>query len=346
MTDRLVFYQTHLDRVSRSFAFCIARLQEPLRVQVSLAYLLCRILDSVEDAAWTDRAEQLRQFDMFDRLLLPGFSETDIQEWVGRFPLDLPEGERQLLPETGTVLRHIFELSLPEREAILEPVRSMSRGMRHFAKFNQEHKMQLRDLREVNQYCFFVAGVVGEILTRLVTLTRGLSAVDEASLIDAFHFGLFLQKVNLLKDQIQDERSGRFLIPSRPQVLDSLREHAQRAIDYITGIPEKLISYRLFCGWSLFLGLASLPWIERAYEEKSGIKIPRVRTQELLAEVEAVVGDNQRLRQMFELLLSFITTTSSERKKSETDGDAENGLASASLYHGLLPRHRLRAFGF
>ncbi len=343
MTDRLLFYQTHLDRVSRSFAFCIARLQEPLRAQVSLAYLLCRILDSVEDAAWVDRSEQLRQFDLFDSLLQPGFTDAEIQGWVERFPPGLPDGECRLLPETGTILRHIFELPPLEREAILEPVRSMSRGMRHFAMLNQDHNLRLRDLSEVDRYCFFVAGVVGEILTRLVALTRGLPEVEEASLIDAFHFGLFLQKVNLLKDQLQDERSGRFLVPSRPLVLGSLKEHAQRAINYITGIPEKLVSYRLFCGWSLFLGLASLPWIERAYEEQSGIKIPRIRTQELFAEVEAVVGDNQRLRQMFETLLSMIATVATERK---SDDDTVNENSVALLYHGLLPRHRLEAFGF
>ena len=46
------FYQTHLDRVSRSFAFCIKKLESPLRQWVSLAYLLCRVLDTVEDSIW------------------------------------------------------------------------------------------------------------------------------------------------------------------------------------------------------------------------------------------------------------------------------------------------------
>ena len=45
------FYQTHLDRVSRSFAFCIKKLESPLRQWVSLAYLLCRVLDTVEDSS-------------------------------------------------------------------------------------------------------------------------------------------------------------------------------------------------------------------------------------------------------------------------------------------------------
>ncbi len=50
MLKEAEFYQTHLDRVSRSFAFCIRQLPDPLRGWVGLSYLLCRILDTIEDS--------------------------------------------------------------------------------------------------------------------------------------------------------------------------------------------------------------------------------------------------------------------------------------------------------
>ena len=52
--SEIAYYQPHLDRVSRSFAFCIARLEGEMREWVSLSYLLCRLLDTVEDAPWAD----------------------------------------------------------------------------------------------------------------------------------------------------------------------------------------------------------------------------------------------------------------------------------------------------
>ncbi len=38
-----------LDRVSRTFALTIRMLKEPFRTYASTAYLLCRIVDTVED---------------------------------------------------------------------------------------------------------------------------------------------------------------------------------------------------------------------------------------------------------------------------------------------------------
>ena len=74
---------------------------------------------------------------------------------------------------------------------------------------------------------------------------------------NAFHFGLFLQKVNLLKDQRTDEREGRFLIPDRKLVLASLTENAKGAIAYLISLPESrkraVAPLRVvpFSGWSL-----------------------------------------------------------------------------------------------
>ena len=56
------FYQRHLDAVSRSFALCIPQLEPPFRDQVALAYLLFRVLDTVEDAAFADKLLQQCQF--------------------------------------------------------------------------------------------------------------------------------------------------------------------------------------------------------------------------------------------------------------------------------------------
>lgn len=344
MTSRAEFYQHHLDRVSRSFAFCIARLASPLREQVGLSYLICRILDTVEDANWAKKSHQADQFTEFDRLLTKAFSDEEFRKWRGNFPDGVSEGEKLLLDDAATILRDFQQLPELPRKAIEEPVLSMSRGMHHFAVSKDENQLRLKNLREVNQYCFFVAGVVGEILTRLVANTIGKKQIDARELVDAFHFGLFLQKINILKDQRSDEEQGRYLVPSRNEVIASLKEHAGRAIVYVTGIPKTLPGFRLFCSWSLFLGLASLPFIQQNWLENDLSKISREQTQALLSEVEAIIGDDVQLKEMFEHLFAASGAVESTGV-IPADEVANLGAGFPSIYSGLLTEMELRQFG-
>lgn len=297
-------YQAHLDRVSRSFAFCIARLDGDLRAWVSLAYLLCRALDTVEDAVWDSESSQKRAFAAFDGFLRAVPTRDEVAGWSALFPTALPEGEKALLADSYFLFQELHALPEAPRKILQRSVRNMRRGMEYFSSAPRApgEKVRLRSLAEVNQYCFFVAGLVGELLTELFHAARG-ETLSQASLLDAHHFGLFLQKINLLKDQREDEKEGRFLIHSRAEVLASLRRDAEGAIRYLTSLPVAEKGYRLFCAWSLFLGLASLPWIQRGFSMGLLNKIPRALTERLLATVGNLIDDNQALLKLFREML-------------------------------------------
>lgn len=296
-------YQKHLDRVSRSFAFCIARLEGDFRGWVGLSYLLCRILDTVEDALWADASERNEAFLAFEKFLLEGASAHEVAQWAGRFP-GVPEGERELLLDSARIFADLHSLAPSVRDKIRAPVLNMYRGMRHFSRDQRPGQaIRLRSIAEVNQYCFFVAGLVGDLLTELVAERWPSMQVSRRTYIDAHHFGLFLQKVNLLKDQAADEKEGRFLVPSRPELLASVRKDAEGALRYLQSLPIAEKGFRLFCAWSLFLGLASLPWSERSWARGVFSKIPRLLTQKLLGTVERVIDDNQALLALFQQML-------------------------------------------
>jgi phytoene/squalene synthetase len=336
------FYQSHLNRVSRSFAFCIERLEGPLRNWVGLSYLLCRVLDTVEDAPWKNSKQQSEHFSKFLRFLHKTPETREVREWREAFPQEIPEGERELLQHADTLFRDYHSLPQKIRQSLATSIQNMGRGMAYFCARKVDGALKLRGLREVNQYCFFVAGVVGELLTKLVVTAAPEGwTIPREIFVNAHRFGLFLQKVNLLKDQTIDEGEGRFLIPSRPEVLQSLEHDARGAVQYLLDLPVSLRSYRLFCAWSLFLGLRSLPWIERAFEERSGIKIPRDKTQELLAMVEAVIDDNESLCALFEQLLPPIDAPSgwSAREQGLSEGWFEE------LYQGELSKEELQSLG-
>lgn len=303
-------YQQHLDRVSRSFAFCIARLDGDMRAWVGLSYLLCRMLDTVEDAIWAGQAQQDAAFDSFRSFLEASPAQAEVEVWAASFPEAIPAGERLLLQDSAAIFADLHALPPSVKEKIRRPVLNMYRGMRHFLRERRaQGGLRLRSIEEVNQYCFFVAGLVGELLTDLVAEKLPAFA-SKKNYLDAHHFGLFLQKINLLKDQADDEKEGRFLVPSRKELLASLARDAEGAIRYLQTLPVAEKGFRLFCAWSLFLGLASLPWIERSRLLGIFQKIPRLLTQRLMASVEAIIDDNQALLSLFRKLLPAFPSVS------------------------------------
>jgi Squalene/phytoene synthase len=328
VSDRALFYQTHLDRVSRSFAFCIARLEGELREQVGLAYLLCRILDTIEDATWPSFAEQDRAFSKFNSFIESRPETEELKGWMTSFPMDIPEGEAILLCDAGRVFSDFHELSPSLRTSLGRLVLSMSHGMRFFMeKKSRVGKLILATPSEVNRYCFFVAGVVGEMLVRFLEAKDQAFAKEPRRLLSAFRFGLFLQKVNILKDQAGDEVLGRNLVPSRSLVLASLLRDAESAFEFLRNLPVAEEGFRIFCAWSLFLGLASLPFIQNSHEAVSKseqpIKISRDETLLLLNEIEDRIADNQSLKELFDEFYEHGLTLQSAKRQSTQDKEAQ-----------------------
>ncbi len=111
-----------------------------------------------------------------------------------RFAPVINKHERALLEDAEVVLQDLHALPNPVRVLIAELVQNMSRGMQQFALSNPPGVLRLKTLREVNQYCFYVAGLVGELLARLLARVEPTFAISEQTILRAHHFGLFLQK--------------------------------------------------------------------------------------------------------------------------------------------------------
>jgi phytoene/squalene synthetase len=285
------FYQRHLDAVSRSFALCIPQLDSPFRERVALSYLLLRVLDTVEDAPFQDRQLQQRQFETFRRFLRMSPARAQVDVFRASFLGQITEGERNLLADTQAFLEDAHQLPAGARDVIFGAVDRMAQGMAAYQL--RPAPLRLLDLEDVTRYCCIVAGLVGELLTRL----WALGGEAPPRMIFAYRFGLFLQKVNILKDQAEDEEAGRFLVPDRREILASLRADAEGALAYLTSLPRAERGYRTFCAWSLMLGAASLPLMEGPKESH------RAQTLALLARTAAIAQDNEALRRQFAELL-------------------------------------------
>lgn len=306
------FYQSHLDRVSRSFAMCIPKLEAPFRQWISLSYLLCRALDTVEDAPWTNRTLQEAHYERFAAFTREMPRPAEVKDWVARFPGGITEGEELLLHDSYRLFEELHGLPEAPRGAIQSSVALMRQGMQHYSAASHNGVLRLACLNEVNRYCYFVAGVVGQLATELFLLYRPDFRPSRHFHKNALHFGLFLQKVNILKDQGSDQREGRHFVPDRRVLLSSLRANAEGAVRYLTELPVDEKGYRTFCGWSLFLGAASLPWLEKSHEQGDSTKIPRSMTRDLLDAIEAIIQDNDELRQAFAQYAAVIPKSASQ----------------------------------
>jgi phytoene/squalene synthetase len=285
-------YQRLLDEVSRSFALCIPQLEPPFRDQVALAYLLMRVLDTVEDAPFDETALQQRQFERLRGFLCAMPPPRDIAAFLAEFPARISERERHLLAYTPALLEDGHGLAAPVRGAIFRAVDRMAKGMAAYTC--RPSRLCLVDLEDVSRYCCLVAGLVGEMLTELWAIANRQPPPPVAL---AYHFGLFLQKVNILKDQRDDEAADRFLVPDRAELLASLRGDAQGALAYLQALPRNDRSYRTFCAWCLMMGATTVAQLDQPKQSH------RAETAELLARTASIVTDNGALGHLFAELL-------------------------------------------
>ena len=100
----LDFYHQHLEKVSRSFSFCIMQLTSPAREWIALSYLLCRIIDTIEDSVWPDNQSQTIAFQRLECFLETTPSEAEFHLWFGDLPKNIVAHEQRLLADLRVLL--------------------------------------------------------------------------------------------------------------------------------------------------------------------------------------------------------------------------------------------------
>lgn len=314
------FYSQHLTRVSRSFSFCIAQLKTPQREWIALSYLLFRIADTIEDSKWNNQHAQFLAFEHFKHALKTPKNDDNLQLWPTIFPLEIPDSEKQLLNDLSLLLNDYHELPISIKKQLLKNIDQMMSGMQYFLKHHSEKgELVLTSLPLLNQYCFFVAGLVGELLTVCFLEEIEDTKCNETLLINGFHFGLFLQKINILKDQLKDENLGRKFISSRKELRLSINQHANHALAYLKNLPvTQGKTFRVFCAWSLFIGLASLKWIDKSFNEKKTYKISKTETMALIFKIKGMIDSNASLEKLF---IKYMPIPHNEKKLDERKSD-------------------------
>lgn len=315
----IAFCRTLLPRVSRTFALSIEALPDSLRDAVRTAYLLCRVVDTIEDDSDIGPADRVCLFDQFEALMADEDMAASAFERLAQ-QLDLAHGqaEAQLCQGAGAVFGCYRALPTAQQAAIGPSVLRMSEGMRLYTKrADAAGGLCLRDLNDLERYCYFVAGTVGELLTALFegTLPELDGRRQQAIRERAVSFGLGLQLVNIVKDVSSDYERGDCYLPeetarelglSLSDVLDPrhrqvalqligilcrrARGHLERACEYTSLWPlPSGADVRLFCLVPLILALATLTEVETGDDTLRPGRTPKI-SREAVARVLAEAG--------------------------------------------------------
>ena len=204
--------------VSRTFAITIDVLEEPMASYICVGYLLCRVADTVEDAGHVPPDEQSRLLGLYDDALDPD-DETDIEEFRREVGPWLPENAEgvdadevgdeadwEVVTESPRVVATFRSLGEDAQSAIYPPVSELVTGMAEFVeRYADDGGLRIRTIDELEEYCWYAAGTVGELITNLLA-----QDVDdrraEIMRANARGFALLLQLVNVAKDVSDDFR--------------------------------------------------------------------------------------------------------------------------------------------
>jgi farnesyl-diphosphate farnesyltransferase len=317
-----------LQGVSRSFALTIPQLPPPLRSPVTNGYLLFRIADTIEDEnnlsveqktfffyKFIDVVEGKVPAAEFAAALLPLLSERTSQ------------AEKELIRNAPLVVERTYSFGRKKQIALQRCASIMARGMQSF----QEKKSLrgLKDLSQLNSYCYHVAGVVGELLTELFCeYSEEISKKRDRLFRLAPSFGQGLQMTNILKDLWDDRNRGVCWLPQDvfekagfdlrnlsqgkyapsfgegvARLIGIARSHLGNALSYSLMIPTYERGIRKFCLWAIGMAVFTLMNINKRPDFSSGseVKISRRTLRAILLVADTSLRNNYLLKGLFRM---------------------------------------------
>ena len=340
MDDPKGFAAFMLGKTSRTFALNIQILPPGLRRQVLLAYLFCRMADTLEDDPELEESAKISLLEAFRGLFPPG---SDKQARLQAFRASLPpewagsdRWDRLLVHHCDWIYPQLSEFPPKAVAAISKCIDEMCTGMIDFTRRQARTKsgqVLIETVQDLDRYCYYVAGTVGNLLCDLFTLHSPLIGARRAEALRALSvsFGLGLQLTNILKDVQEDRRRNVSFIPNSllaeeglsaaafqasesppadaaaaarvmARLIEKARLHLRDALDYSCLLPRLEPRLRLFCLWPLFMAVENLALMGEnlnGFQGEGKLKITRKQVKDIVAATSVACWSNHWLRSMF-----------------------------------------------
>lgn len=290
---------------------------------ILIGYLEARILDSFEDEKIDSVTRKMRKENLSKILhiiknpdavatdeLVKEIAETAAEYISNPHYLDLVQN----LDKVITVHRTINDDS---KQAITTWFSEMTTGMKKYID------KRIDTFEDLDEYCYYVAGTIGGFLTDLVVTQSTQIVTTQTKIMRSTYkdFGLFLQKVNIIRDFREDMLSNhRTLWPhsaflqqnitpemslksehekSALTILNNMITHATKHIEptkqYVQAVPEDFHGFKKFSAIHSQMGIETLTKMKNNpdifYSEKP-VKIDKSVKQAILADP---IGRLQRM---------------------------------------------------
>jgi farnesyl-diphosphate farnesyltransferase len=363
-----------LQHVSRTFALTIPQLPPALRISVTNAYLLCRIADTIEDQTASSAAARLGLLHRFVAVLCGGEEAAQLaRDVLPRLYEHTLPAERELILNMGRIVRLSATLPAAQRAAIERCVRMMCDGMHQFQCIASRDG--LARLVDLDDYCYYVAGVVGEMLTQLFCAHAPEIEHQRAGL-ERFcvSFAQGLQMTNILKDVWEDRERGACWLPQEifsrhgvelrtlqagresPGFDAGMRElvgiahaHLRNALSFTLLIPRAEVGIRRFCLWAIGMAVLTLRKIVHTPGFTGGAQVKISHTAVGLTQLlsNAAVRHNGLLQRLFDasaagLPLATLGSWGPAARRTASDARAASA-AEPAVSHA--PQHDWRRQG-
>ena len=263
---------------SRTFALGIERLPGILCNATTIAYLLLRVSDYLEDNEEMEVREKVILLNLWVNILR---EEEKIETLTGKLThANTNNPDAIVAQHSKEILLHLRSLPYEVQEIIIHHVINSTQGMARWT--NQGPTVN--DEMDLDDYMFEVAGRVGYLITQLfawysITIRRK----ENEMMPLAREFGLALQTVNVIRGIREDYDRGWVYIPQkfilemgltkeqlfdpehREQALkvldmmtDKAERHLRQALQYIKSLPWWQHGIRLGCIFPLMFAIRTL----------------------------------------------------------------------------------------
>ena len=324
------YLAAYMSKVSRSFSLVAPEVEAPMDDYLAVAYLICRVVDNIEDAEQPFDWKR-RRFGQFEELLdSPQHAAATLGAWEREEWPGLTDYEQAMMSRGGGLpLWQIYAEMPPAYQA---PIRhwahEMAQGMCRTVDPAPDEYFHDRDgvrlpvgEEDYNRYCWFVAGTVGLMITEMIVHFYGVAEETAVTLLSGSEScGRGLQKTNIVKDFAKDLDRGFSFLPDswlaaadyaplrlegapaawKTAVICDVLAELNNAVPYITNLPAHAPGFRkagllmLIPAYDTILLAASrLPDL---FTPRHEVKISRPKMAQAVSKAQRLAPDDNAIR--------------------------------------------------
>lgn len=304
-----------LQNVSRSFSLTIPLVEKNILAPILVGYLEARIMDNFEDENPGKSIDSRKRIEYIKKVM--SIIEKPESPAAKKNMEDIAQVASDFIsnPHYLDLAKNMDKVMMVHRTMDTHAQATISLWYGRMAKGMQKYlNTRIDTFQQLDEYCYYVAGTIGGMLTDLVIQNSAETSKRKVSILrkNQIDFGLFLQKVNIIRDFREDILKNEkifwpyklfedwLIVPSQTiervhekkampilgEMIGNARSHIPPVQKYISSLPEDLPGFKNFSIINMLLGVETLKKMENnpdVFYSDSPVKIDKVVSKEIIS---------------------------------------------------------------